>query len=887
MTAPSVFQLFAEQAAACPDAIAIVDSSAVTYGELAARSLSIAMELTARGIVAEQPVGVHMPRSWHMVAAMLGVMAAGGAYVPLDPDEPPERTRQMLRGAGCVLVLSHGDHGSHLRAGGVDVVDVGSIGATASADSSRFTSAPGGDRLAYVIFTSGSTGSPKGVEIEHRSVVNLLHAARDLLNFTAADRYLAVSTVGFDISVAELFLPLVTGASLLLRDRGLLLEPARLASEIAQHDVTVFQTGPSVWSILLSEVPDIPRLRVAITTGEAVTPELAMRIAEHADHTWNLYGPTEATVWATGHRVDPRRSTSAGSSPTSSASAPIGRALEGVRAIVVDQHGDQVSEGVEGELWLGGVAVARGYRANEALNAERFVTRHHDAVRYYRTGDVAVCDAEGVVHYLGRNDDQIKIHGVRIEPLEVETAVLAAPGVSRVGATWFESRSGTRSVVAAIVLTRDFDDAARQIYDHLVDRLPGAMIPSRFVFVDELPLSSSGKVDRNAIRALAGEQLSPAVHGSTRRATPTEVTLIEIWQRTLGIQGVAVHDHFFSVGGDSLAAVTMMLDVEEAFQVVLSVRVLFESPTIEKLAARVDQTRVRGGALANSSFVFPLVETGAGPPMFFGEVDLKLAKIGVWSAGCPLYSISHWAQGNGFAQVDTMEELATLQIAGIRQIQPAGPYRIAGYSFGGLVALAVAHELRRQGDEIALLFLLDPMEPNSPHSVPERSRGIGVGGGAGAGFRNARGVRTVRALAANPKGAGRYLQSGLRTIGRRSTTWQWLNYRLVHLHGRRPNPVSLKLLPKDRWPAFWYASQRLARGFAAEPFDGPTLAIFLDHGERYASWKALLGPNATLRTVESSHLGVFSEPAFGQWSEELRAFLTAPRIADHDETRKA
>ena len=330
----NLFTLFAQQVKRRPEAVAVVDRTCEkSYTELEAHAGRVAAGLVEEGLELEQPVGVLMQRSADLVSTLLGVLKAGGCYVPLDPDDPYERTSRIAKEAGCKFVVGHSLLLKDFRVAmtslpdlATDIVYLDSTEAGANVDDTETILPeplpPAGNRLAYVLFTSGSTGNPKGVEVEHRSVINLLLAVRDLLGFTESDRYLATSTIGFDISVAEIFLPLITGGSVMLHDRRLVLEPGYLADEIRKHGVTVFQTGPSVWSVILAEVADFPRLRVAISTGEAISPALANRLSVVGDSVWNLYGPTEATVWATGHRlgssgpVDPNRS---------SISAPIGR----------------------------------------------------------------------------------------------------------------------------------------------------------------------------------------------------------------------------------------------------------------------------------------------------------------------------------------------------------------------------------------------------------------------------------------------------------------------------------------------------------------------------------------------------------------------------------
>ena len=392
-------------------------SGSVSYRVMPARVDAIAALLTSRGLQPEQPVGVLMSRTADLIAVLLGILQAGGCYVPLDPDDPPERNRRILSGAACELVLGQATllepFRAHLqdstkRATLISVEPGCGLPANNAGTPANHVSAPGGKRLAYILFTSGSTGAPKGVEVEHRSVVNLLLAMRDWFAFSESDRYLAISTLGFDISVAEIFLPLITGATMVLRDRKLLMEPRRLAEEIRSEGVTVFQTGPSVWSILLDEVADFPKVRVAITTrgGDPARTRAPARrpgrsrlesLRTHGDHGlghWTPAGPGCPSI-----------------ASSSKVSAPIGLAPPNVAARVLDEQQQPVAPGVEGELWIGGDAVAWGYCRNPELTWERFQILGATGGRFYRTGDVVLQDAQGVLHYFGRNDDQIKVRG--------------------------------------------------------------------------------------------------------------------------------------------------------------------------------------------------------------------------------------------------------------------------------------------------------------------------------------------------------------------------------------------------------------------------------------------------------------------------------------------
>jgi thioesterase domain-containing protein/acyl carrier protein len=405
------------------------------------------------------------------------------------------------------------------------------------------------------------------------------------------------------------------------------------------------------------------------------------------------------------------------------------------------------------------------------------------------------------------------------------------------------------------------------------------MVPARFVFCPALPLLPSGKIDRAAIRersAKMPDEIQPeAVPGAV---TETERILIGIWERVLGVRPVHRTDHFFTVGGDSLSAVTVILEVEAAFAISLTVRAMFERPTLDGFAERVDRARVQSEGSRNTEFIYPLVEQGRGNPIFFSHVELPLARNGVWKAGCPLYSMTLWAHGKGFASARTIEELARDHIERVRSIQPHGPYRLAGYSFGGLVALEVAQQLQRAGETMELLFLLDPSEPFQSQSkvepeLYEKKRTPGRERLA------ARIMRHARYLARHPRETVPYVTTRVIDQLIRQTPQgiqEWMCYALVHLHGRSANPLTALLLPKNRWPAFWYVSKRLGQSYVPRPYDGAVLAVFLNDTAGYANWQSLLGPNADVLFVDSDHTGetgLFSAEALAQWLDVLRVRL--------------
>lgn len=844
----NLFEVFARQAAANPGAVAIVsgEGQVTTYHELLARAEQIARQLHRRGVTPEEPIGILMRRTPDMVASLLAILRMGGACVPFDLENPPERQRRILGIAGCRRILGEAANADGLRApGGSAAPDAAGpefLALEPQTDSPDATElppiAPGGARLAYLLFTSGSTGQPKGVEIEHRNILSMLVATIELLRVTAADRTLAVATIGFDVSLAELYLPLVSGGSLLLRSRELWMAPQRLAADIRKYGVTLMSNVSSLWSAALAEVPDFPRVRVAIATGEPISPALARQVARHADEMWNLYGPTETVTWVTGYRVRPE---STGDEGKDGFSAPIGNALANTLLVVRNDEGRILGVGEPGELWIGGGNMARGYR-DAALTAERFLPIGPRGEHCYRTGDLVEWTADRGLLYHGRNDDQLKVHGIRIEPQEVESAIQRDPRVAATAATWYLHPDGSRGILAAIVVRPGMNLSARDLYETLPSILPTSMIPSRFVFLDVLPRLPNGKVNRKLLRQLAAEAV-PAVTAlpATRAFTPTESVIREIWCRVLGAPNVGPDDHFFGLGGDSFAAVKVTLALESRLGVGLQVKSLFETPTLAGLAARIDGEKAASSKAA-PDFLVCLADHTPGIPLFFHHADFQLARDGAWTVPCPLHAISHAMQGDGFFAANSVAELAAVHLAAIRQVQPNGPYRLAGYSFGALVALEMARRLTAEGQSIEFLFLLDPMTPSHSKGAPQD-------------------VTQPRPECdpANPPRKGDPKppqQPGI--LGR-------LGYSLLRFHSRHPNPISAALAPKDRWPAIFQHVTHLADRHAVRPHRGRVTAVLSGSPERHSAWKALLDPDTRFVHTDIPHDDLFRPAARQLW----------------------
>ncbi|MDX5570039.1 amino acid adenylation domain-containing protein, partial [Streptomyces sp. ID05-04B] len=613
VTAATLPALFEAQVARTPDAVAVVfEGAEVSYAELDARANRLGQLLAGRGVGPESVVGVVMERGVDLVVALLAVAKAGAAYLPVDPDYPAERIAFVLSDAGVPLVVSQSAVAGVVPAEvPVLVVDEPStVRNLAEAAEVRPSTAVAPGNTAYVIYTSGSTGRPKGVMVPHGALVNHLFGVGQRVEPGAEDRLLAVTTVSFDIAALELFLPLVRGASVVVAARAVVRDPAALAELAVSSGATVLQAVPSLWRALL-DVGDWPAGVRALVGGEALPQELAQRFVELGITAVNLYGPTEATVWATSAEV-------------TGGTVVVGRPFANTRAYVLDQSLRPAPVGVAGELYLAGAQLARGYAGRPSLTAERFVASPFTAgQRMYRTGDLARWNARGELECLGRVDDQVKVRGFRIELGEVEAVLERQEGVARAVAAVRRDMSGDALLAAYLVpQTGPAELDVVEVRAQLGRELPGYMVPSAFVVLEELPLTANGKVDR---KALPAPDLAP---GSGRGpATVREEILCAAFAQVLGLDRVGVDDDFFALGGHSLLAVRL-ISLVQAQGVSVSVRALFDSPTPAGLArsggvrqVEVPENLIPAGATAITPEMLTLADLTA------EEIDRVVATV--------------------------------------------------------------------------------------------------------------------------------------------------------------------------------------------------------------------------------------------------------------------
>ncbi|GHF63571.1 hypothetical protein GCM10018790_46790 [Kitasatospora xanthocidica] len=707
--------LVRERLAAPSDTPALVfEGQALGPAELDRRIEAMARRLAAAGVRPGSRVAVAVPRSVELVVALCAVHRAGGAYLPLDPDYPADRLAHMLADARPAAVIAAPEQLAALNpAEGVPCLSPEDL----PAPEGVAPTAPGPADPAYVIYTSGSTGRPKGVLVPHRAVVNRLHWGQEEYRLAAGDTVLQKTSASFDISVWEVFWPLMTGATLLVAKPDGHRDPAYLAELIRDQGVTVAQFVPSMLDAFLQDpaAAGCTGLRLVVASGEALPAATVRRFRQVLPGVRldNLYGPTEAAVEITAWECGP-----ADERPRP---VPIGRPVWNSGAHVLDAALNPVPAGVPGELYLSGDQLAYGYLGRPALTAERFVADPHGApgTRMYRTGDLARRRPDGAVEYLGRVDGQVKVRGHRIELGEIETRLGRHPAVAACAVTVREDRAGAVRIVAYVVpATAERPPTAAALRAHLRGHLPEFMVPTAYVPLGALPVSVNGKLDR---RALPEPQTHVESHAREPR-TPAERTLVTIFAELLGVPAVGPEDDFFLLGGHSLLLIRLVERIRAEFGADLPVRALFEAPTPAGLAQRLTRRPDPAGETDTDSETDPaatafepllaLRGTGDRAPLFCvhpvtGDGLGFLGLLRGLDPEQPVYAFQGIGPAGGGQRPATLDGLAREYLARIRAVRPHGPYRLLGWSFGGLVAHQMGVLLRAAGEEVDLVALLD------------------------------------------------------------------------------------------------------------------------------------------------------------------------------------
>ena len=696
----SVVDAFKEQVKISSTATAVSSKGkTLNYSELDALSNAWANKLIKEQIQPGDLIAIALTRNADMLVALLGTLKAGAAYLPLDPDFPEERLRSIIEDANPKLILSCHGAIKQLPQVSTKVILIDEPHADISMDSS--VSHETGVKIqgaspAYVIYTSGSTGRPKGVEIPHNALMNFLYSMQKELNLSNKDKFLAVTTISFDISILELFLPITVGASVVIADRKTVRDPQALTELAVKEGVTLLQATPSLWQALLPTYSkDLKGIR-PLVGGEALPGQLAQTMANLGHPVINLYGPTETTIWSS---IMPLVK------PSDLRNPPIGRPLLNTQLYVLDHAMEPVPVGVTGDLYIAGDGLALGYYKRSDLTNERFIPNPYGkkGSRLYITGDKARWRPDGLLEYQGRDDHQIKIRGFRIEIGDIESALLACREVVQAIVVAQTSPNEDKQLVAYVIPVDSNLDTS-ELRRQLINVLPDYMVPAHFMLLDEMPLTPNGKVDRKALPM-------PTWQASNTYEPPRnqlEEMLTSLWAETLGLTLVGIRDNFFEIGGDSISATRILNHIQKNLSIEVPLGVLFKASTIADLSDYLSKSEDWDPLIS----MLPIKSSGSESPLFCIHPALGLS----WGyAGLlrhlpkstPVYGLQATGLRHAARLPESIEEMAEEYLSQIKRVQPEGPYRLLGWSFGGLVAHAIAEKLQSQNEEISFLCMLD------------------------------------------------------------------------------------------------------------------------------------------------------------------------------------
>jgi amino acid adenylation domain-containing protein len=708
----TIIELFEENRRKNPYRIAVeFDNIRLNYNDLNERANRLANYLRLKNLRPGDLIGISTDRSHLMVIAIIAGLKCGAAYVPLDPSYPHNRLKYMTENAALFLIITHSKYISTFHDFTGTIVDIHRDEQEIDEQPAHFEKIYfSSDSIAYVIYTSGSTGRPKGVKIRHSSVVNFLCSMREYPGINSKDILLSVTSLSFDISVLELFLPLITGAKLVLVDKDTAGDGQKLLETLKLSKATIMQATPSTWKIMLDAGWNEKIKLKILCGGETLIPNLAEQLMKRGKELWNMYGPTETTIWSSIKKI------------SSEKEITLGSPLANTQLYVLDKNRQLLPDRVPGELYIGGAGLSAGYLNNPELTEERFVYNPFNtgSKKIYKTGDIVCYKENGELEFLRRTDDQVKLRGFRIELGEIESALISHKLIKEAAALIKESRPGDVRLFAFVVPLKNGKLKIEKLKNDLRQKLPEYMIPSSIFELEKLPLTLNGKVNKKVLKIPDPSKLGSKSEQFEPR-NETEKELAYIWQNVLGLNNVGIKDDFFALGGHSLLAAILFNNINRKFNANLPLALLFNSPTIEGIAHHLKENvedehksvlKIKNG---NGKLPLFLIHGAEGNVLLYKELADHLHE------DIQVYGVQSIYLNNSDSTVSSIEEMADQYLQEIVSLQPEGPYYLGGYCMGGTIAFEIAQKLQKIDKSVTFLGLLESYNMNTANkSYPMR-----------------------------------------------------------------------------------------------------------------------------------------------------------------------
>ncbi|MDJ1181649.1 amino acid adenylation domain-containing protein [Roseofilum sp. BLCC_M143] len=862
-----IHQLFEEQVERTPDAVAVVFAEErLTYRELNAKANQLARYLQRLGVGPEVIVAICIERSPFMIVAILGILKAGGAYVPLNPAEVGQRLSFICEDTQSSVLLTTQSLVDRLPQLELTIACLDALFPEDNAIAKTSPmSAVTADNLAYVIYTSGSTGQPKGVQIAHRNLSPLLHWGYRNLPLNESDRCIQYLSYYFDWSVWEIFMTLTSGASLFIPDDEQALNFTQTIDFINQNKITIVHATPTQFQGLMKDSQPLKTLKYAPIGGEALSIDLVERshqLLASDCRIFNMYGPTEGTIISTVLEIDRSQLDSYRSLPT----IPIGVPVANTNCYILNSSKIAQPIGIPGELWIAGDGVARGYLNRPELTEDKFVAnslvtsqsniKNSQGNTLYKTGDLAYWLPDGTIEYIGRIDHQVKIRGLRIELGEIEATLTQHPSLREAVVIVREDTPGDKRLVAYLA-TDESPLSTSELRSFLTSKLPEYMLPNAFVFLAAIPLSPNGKVDRRALPAPNVENLSKSASFIGPR-NPTELQLSQIWSEVLNISPVGVTNNFFDLGGHSLLAVRLMARIERQLGIHLPLATLFTELTIESqanlLSAKSD--------VRSPSALVPIQASGELPPLFCvhpvgGNVLCYAELARHLGNNQPLYGLQSPGLSGEKEPLTKIEEMAAIYIEALQEIQPAGPYYLGGWSMGGVVAWEMARQLQLQGQEVALVALIDSYAPNAISEIEKTDE-----------------ATLANSLAADLGGMfGLELPISADDIQQLQPEEQ-LQHIFAIAKRRNLLPPEVGIEQMRKLFEVFKANRVAVANYQPQPYSGRVVQFCASLPEEDRGWRSLVTGELEVFVIPGDHYGMMRQPHVGVLAQKLGACLS-------------